>query len=161
MALDLNRGIISKKHAASGIRVSAYIDNPGEYFDERGEPVAPQIAQQAGFDVEKDAREKLKQERLEAYRKQVEQELADEEENIAQALSGDKHDVRHIGGGQYAIFDGEERLTKVGMSAADVKLMLGIDVNELPGQDESKGSAGGFGLGVFGGRQSEGPSPTE
>src|SRR5690606_37787061 len=105
MALDLNRGVMTKFHP-SGIKVNMYLDDPGTYLDDRGQPLDEKFAIQAGFNVERDKREKLKQLKLKAYKEQLDREMRSEEEALAEAMSQSGNvDVRHIGGGQFAIFD--------------------------------------------------------
>lgn len=134
MALDLNRGVITKFHPRNGMKISQYIDSPGVYYTDTAELVPPELARQAGFNVEKDMRNKLKNERLAAAKRQIELEMRQEEDAIAEALSGKSgFDVRHVGGGQYALFgkDGKQ-LTRVAMTKADAELLLGKKVEADP-----------------------------
>lgn len=126
MALDLNRGVKTKFHP-SGMSVNMYLDDPGVYLTASGDPMDAELAKQAGFDLERMNLERVKQLKLKAYREQLDRELQSEEDNLAAAFSqSDKHDVRHIGGGQYAVFDKDgKRVTKVAMSKADVELLVG------------------------------------
>lgn len=128
MALDLNRGCLIRFHPANRMQIAMYIDSPGEYYTETGSPVAPELARQAGFDVEKDMRQKVANARLAAAKRQIEAEMRAEEDAIAQVLSDrSKLDVRHIGGGQYALFDkvNGKQLTKVAMTKADIEVLIG------------------------------------
>jgi hypothetical protein len=43
MAINRNRGCAIRLHP-SGMRVVMYYDAPGEYFDERGEQLKPEVA---------------------------------------------------------------------------------------------------------------------
>lgn len=126
--LDLDRGVEIRFHPANRMQVAMYLDSPGAYYTQTGEPIAAELARQAGFNVERDIRRKVANERLAAARRQIEAELRAEEDVIAQAFSDkSKMDVRHVGGGQYALFskvDGK-RLTRVAMTKADVEIMLG------------------------------------
>lgn len=132
--LDLDRGVIVKFHPANRMQIAMYVDSPGVYYTETGEPVAPELARQAGFKVENLLREKLKLERLAAFRRQLDAEMREEEEAFAQALSNkSNHDVRHIGGGQYALFSKDgKKLTRVAMTKADVELLVGKTVDADP-----------------------------
>src|SRR4051812_3762451 len=105
MRIDLDRGVMQRFHP-QGMKISMYIDSPGVYLTENSEPVAVELAEAAGFDTKKHAKDKIKQEKTAAFKAQLERDMASEEDAIGQALSGDgKVDVRPIGGGQYAIFD--------------------------------------------------------
>lgn len=125
--LDLDRGVTIRFHPSNRMQIAMYDDTPGAYVTQTGDFVAPELARQAGFDVERDIRRKVANERLAAARRQIEAELREEEEIIASALSGkSKMDVRHIGGGQYALFSKEgKQLTKVAMTRADIELLVG------------------------------------
>ncbi|MGW8369300.1 MAG: hypothetical protein ACWGPN_11560 [Gammaproteobacteria bacterium] len=129
MSLNLDRGVITRFHP-SGIKVSAYIDSPGEYYTEAGEPLDRKFAEQAGFDVEGDARKKLINQRVRDYREELEAQMRSEEEQLAVALTNTtEYDVRHVGGGQYALFgkDGVQ-VTKSPMSQGDIELLIGRPV---------------------------------
>lgn len=124
--INLDRGVMQRFHPG-GMRISMYLDSPGVYLTENGDPVPELLAEQAGFDVKKHAKDKVKQEKVAAFKAQLERDMASEEDAISQALSGEgRVDVRPIGGGQYAIFDKEgKRMTKVAMSRADAEAIVG------------------------------------
>lgn len=131
MALNLNRGVTMRKHP-SGMAVAMYDDTPGSYMTERGEPLDAEFAKQAGFNVGADQRRAAVNKRVADYQKQLEDELKSEEDALASIMSdAGNYDVRHIGGGQYAIFDKDgERMTRVAMTKKDVELLIGpIDVD--------------------------------
>lgn len=124
MALDLNRGVMTKFHP-TGMRVSMYLDDPGRYYDDRGDPLADEFAKAAGFDLEKNRKEKAKQVRMAAYKAELDKEYASAEESLAAELSRNGgHDVRAIGGEQYALFGKDGKKVMVG-SRADIELMVG------------------------------------
>lgn len=139
--LDLDRGVTIRFHPSNRMQVCMYDDTPGVYYTQTGDPIAPELARQAGYYVERDIRRKLANERLAAARRTIEAELRAEEDAIASALSDKaKMDVRHIGGGQYALFskDGKQ-LTKVAMTKADIELLVGAvpaDPNDPAGSTE-------------------------
>lgn len=130
MGLDLDRGVMIRIHP-SGIKIGMYIDEPGDYYTEAGEPIDRELAKAAGFDIEKDAKQKLINRQVTDYKLKLEAEMASEEEALAVALSKTgEYDVRHVGGGQYALF-GEDgvRVTKGTMSKADIELLIGRKVD--------------------------------
>lgn len=133
MKLDLNRGVVTRFHR-SGVKVSMYRDTPGEYYTEDGKRIDARFAREAGFDVERDMREKVKNERLAAYKAQLESEMRSEEDALAQVASNrSAYDVRHVGAGQYAVFDKEgKRLTRVAMTKADLEMLIGASVDADP-----------------------------
>jgi hypothetical protein len=130
MALNLNRGVMTKFHP-SGLKVSMYIDDPGTYLDDRGDRLDEAFAKAAGFDLDKNRREKLKQLKLAEYKAQLDREYASHEERLATELSNNGgHDVRHIGGGQYALFDKDGAKVMVG-SREEIELLVGPIKAEL------------------------------
>lgn len=139
ITLDLDRGVRTRFHK-SGLSVSMYKDDPGTYLTETGEVLDVKFAKEAGFDVEADLRKKIKGQRLEAFQRQLEDEMRSEEDALAQAMSDNGNvDVRHVGAGQYAIFDKSgKRLTRVAMTRADVELLVGpvsTDPNDPIGEE--------------------------
>lgn len=116
MSIDLDRGCIIRQHS-SGIRIVMYADAPGDYFDERGMPISEAVALAAGFDVAELSKQKAKAKRLKAFHAQLEREYASEQDRIADAITaGGALRARHIGGGQYAIFDGDNQVTKYALT---------------------------------------------
>ena len=51
--IDFCRGVHFKHSFALGFAVYTYTDQPGEYFDNRGNPLPEAIAKRAGWDVER------------------------------------------------------------------------------------------------------------
>lgn len=51
--VDVDRGVMTCFHQATGMRINMYIDTPGVYFDEHLNPVPDDLAAAAGFPVEK------------------------------------------------------------------------------------------------------------
>lgn len=124
--LDLDRGVTVRFHP-SGMKVCMYDDDPGVYLTEGAQPLNVQIAREAGYDVEKDLRQRAVNQRMAEYRRKLEEEARSEEDALAQAATDrSNYRVQHIGAGQYAIFDkGGKRLTRVAMTKQDVELLVG------------------------------------
>lgn len=126
MGIDRDRGCTIRFHP-SGFRVAMYKDAPGEYLDERGEPLSEKIAEQAGYDVHSLARERAKKRRLEQYKARVEEEFATEQEDVETLLSVPESglEVKHIGKGKYAIMDDAgNRLTKKPLTKAEAETLI-------------------------------------
>jgi hypothetical protein len=124
MALDLNRGVIHRFHP-NGMRISMYLDDPGTYLDDRGKAMAEELAKAAGFNLDKHRRDKLKQLKLAEYKKTLDAEYASQEEALAQELSRNGgHDVRSVGGDQFALFSKDGKKVMVG-SRQEIELMVG------------------------------------
>lgn len=133
MSIERSRGAIIRFHP-SGFRVVMYKDAPGEYVDERGEKFPVAIAKAAGFNVEKLAKERDKQERMVAFKEKLDRDYASEEERLAAALSTDGElSVKHIGGGQYAIYNGASRVTHTALNKTEAEALI----EQLTGDDET------------------------
>lgn len=71
MSLDWARPMTQRRHPGHGFLVTMYKDAPGEYFDERGEELDPDVASAAGFDTDYFAREAKRQREMAAAIKAV------------------------------------------------------------------------------------------
>lgn len=140
--IDRNRGCVIRFHP-KGMRVVMYYDAPGEYFDERGSPLNIEVAKAAGFDVERLARDRAKQDKLNEYKKRLDKEFQEQEDKLAQAMSENSDlEVRHVGGGQYMIYsqDGDEPITKFAMNRAEAETLIeALDGGEASPGDEDDG----------------------
>jgi len=58
-ALDLDRGLRMRKHP-QGWYIAEYKDSPGEYVNIYGEPVSPELATEAGFNVQESRKQALR-----------------------------------------------------------------------------------------------------
>lgn len=77
-AIDYDRGVLIMTHPDTGIDVFMYIDQPGVYLTAHGHPIADKIAKESGYDVEKFAREKLRNERRAKAHDLIDKELESE-----------------------------------------------------------------------------------
>lgn len=124
MALDLNRGVMTKIHP-TGIRVNMYLDDPGTYLDDRGEPLDPKLAEGAGFDLERDKIEKMKKIKMAQYKAMLEEEYMTAENRLASEMSKRSNfDVRPLGGNQYAAFSKGGEKIMVGKKE-EIELLVG------------------------------------
>lgn len=80
--IDYNRGILKKKDNQTQITVIAFKDDPGNYFDERGQPVSNDLARAAGHDVETGARERRRRELKAESDKKIDKQLREEDAKI-------------------------------------------------------------------------------
>jgi hypothetical protein len=125
-AIDRNRGCIIRFHP-SGFRVVMYVDAPGEYFSESGNPMSEKLAGEAGFEVKELEHQRRKNARLAQYKAQVEEEFATQQEEVEAVLSAEAGtlQVKHIGGGKYAILDESgTRLTTKPLSKAEAETLI-------------------------------------
>lgn len=133
LLIDLNRGVIVKKHARTGMQVFMYRDQPGVYLNAFAKPVSENLAKEVGFDVETLGRKKLAKEKLGAAMQAIEAELAvehAEERKIIAQRGG--YNVVDLGLGRARIEDDEgHSLTETPM-AQDYALKL---LDELAGPE--------------------------
>jgi len=80
MAIDVDRGVVSRVHRETGVRVYMYFDKPGYYYDEHEHNVAEDFAEQAGFPVEVHRKERFRAEKMEEFNAKINQQLADAED---------------------------------------------------------------------------------
>lgn len=78
--IDVNRGVVSRLHRETGVRVYMYWDKPGYYYDEHHNSLAEEFAGSAGFPVREHAKDRFKAEKMEAFSAQVQAQLAAAEE---------------------------------------------------------------------------------
>lgn len=125
MKIDLDRGVSIRVHG-SGMRIYMYKDEPGVFYDPTGGRVKPELAAEAGFNVEELTRERKKLAALAAAKRRIDEEFATAEDDMRSILSVDTgHEVRHLGFGNYAVFDASGRqLTKRAMTKAQATALL-------------------------------------
>lgn len=153
MSLDLDRGVIKRTHP-SGMHVCMYKDTPGIFYDSKGRLVKNELAQGAGFRVAELIRQREKQLRLAEYRGKLESEFEAEEQRLARAASEDLGggiEVRAVGR-DYAVFQGDERLTSVPLTLDEAKALAkslapesddaGNETDDQTAAAESTASAG-------------------
>lgn len=71
LEVDLDRGMEIHSHPSTGMDVFMYVDDPGVYLSAHGTPVSEQLAEQAGFDIERFGRERRIKQALAAAHKQI------------------------------------------------------------------------------------------
>lgn len=113
--IDYDRGVIINVHQASGIDVFMYVDDPGKFLTAHGTPVTDILAKEAGYDVEKLAKDRVKKSRKEQALQMIDAELADDKdvkEDIVEEKNGWK--IITTGLGRHHLIDPDgNRLTSV------------------------------------------------
>lgn len=94
--IDVNRGVVSRLHLDTGVRVYMYYDKPGYYFDDHERPVAENFAAAAGFPVEEHAKDRYRRERMEAFNMELNKRLADAEENAEKEVIAEKGEYKAL-----------------------------------------------------------------
>lgn len=155
--VDLNRGVTKRKHPA-GVQILMYKDVPGEYFDINDEPVSESMARAAGYDVDRLETERKKREKIEAARRDIEEEFEAQSKVMEQLLDSrsESYAARHVGGGKYGIFDAEgTRLTHRPMNKAEAEGL--IKKLELPTVGAPRPRADASGAAADDGKDAEDP----
>lgn len=119
MKIDYNRGVM-KRHHQTGVEVYMYLDTPGVYLNAFEMPVSEKLAKEAGYDVEKLGKDKLRRERMATAAALIEQELADEndmERKVEVEVNGLR--LVNIGKDRFVVEDPDgARLTPVPLTHA-------------------------------------------
>lgn len=90
MAIDVNRGVVSRLQRETGVRVYMYYDKPGYYFDEHEHNLPDEFAASAGFPVDQHAKERFKAEKMAEFNKQVDASLLAADEAIEKEVIAEK-----------------------------------------------------------------------
>ncbi len=124
--IDVNRGVMVKKHPAMGL-VYMYLDTPGVFLNAFGKEVPDSVAEQAHFDVTTLSKEKTKRERMREAMTAIEVELelasTAEAENILVERGGYKI-VKLALGNAHVYDDDGNKLTPIPVPEAEAKLLL-------------------------------------
>lgn len=78
--IDYDRGVIINNHANTGMDVFMYVDDPGKFLTAHGNVVPDDLAKEAGYNVDKLAKDRLRIDRRKQANAAIEKELADENE---------------------------------------------------------------------------------
>lgn len=113
--IDYDRGVIINIHQASGMDVYMYVDDPGKFLTAHAQIVSDAIAKEAGYDVEKLAKDRVKKERKAQALQMIDNELSDDKdikEDVVDERNGWK--IVSIGLGRHHLNDPDgNRITSV------------------------------------------------
>lgn len=133
--VDYDRGVIIINHATTGMDIFMYVDEPGKYFNAHSAPVSEQLAKEAGYDVAKLGKERLKKDRKEQAFQMIEQELSSEND-VKEEVVSEKNGFKVVatGAGRHHVVDPDgNRLSRFPLSKEDAtKLMNGMAGLEEP-----------------------------
>lgn len=89
--IDLDRGVMTLRHAASGLYIHMYVDEPGVYYADNGVRVSVEVAKLAGYDIEYFGKQRERRERFAAAQDKInaEMDMADETSAKVLAEAGD------------------------------------------------------------------------
>lgn len=127
--VDYDRGVIIINHAQTGMDIFMYVDDPGKFLNAHSAPVSDQLAKEAGFDVDKLSKERVKKERKTQAMAMIDAELSSENdvrEEVVAEKSGYK--IIATGAGRHHVVDPDQnRLSSFPLSLEDAtKLMNGM-----------------------------------
>ena len=125
--INYDRGVIISQHKSSGMDVYMYVDTPGVYLNAFGTPIDEQLAKEAGFDVVKYGKDRVKRERMAAAMGAIEHELeiANEEGNKKTVKEQNGFKVIDIGLGRHYVEDPDgNRLTATPLPLEQSVLLL-------------------------------------
>lgn len=104
--IDYDRGVIINVHAASGMDVFMYADDPGVFLNAHGGEVKDFIAKEAGYDIEKLAKDKLKKSRKAQASAMIEAEFADDKDMTEDVVAEvDGYTIVTTGLGRHHVLD--------------------------------------------------------
>lgn len=123
--IDYDRGVIINNHQASGMDVFMYVDTPGVYLNAHGTEVKESLAQEAGFPVERYARERLRRERMTKAMQAIDAELASIG-TVREVIAENKgFKAVHIGLGRHRVEDPDGgMLTDQDLTKEQAELLL-------------------------------------
>lgn len=93
--IDYDRGVLINVHAGTGMDVFMYVDDPGKFLTAHGTVVPDKVAGEAGYDVEKLAKERLRLERKRVASDLIDRELSDDK-NLEEKELKEKNGFRLV-----------------------------------------------------------------
>lgn len=139
--VDYDRGVLIKTHQQTGMDVFMYADDPGKYFSAHSKPVGETLAKEAGYDVEKLAKDRVKKERQAQAMAMIDDEMADDKD-IKEDIVSERNGYRIIttGLGRHHVIDPDNnRLTAVPVSLEIAKKLFdGMAGEELKKDNKAK-----------------------
>ena len=124
--IDLDRGVTIKRDRATGVYINMYRDEPGVFFDQHGNKVAPAMAASAGFDTGALLKLRERQTKVEDFMRKLDETMAVEpkQEVVLAAKGGYK--VVELPLGNANVLDTEgNKLNPIPISQAVAMEMLG------------------------------------
>lgn len=105
-SIDYDRGVIINTHQLSGMDVFMYIDDPGKYLTAHSVAVSEAIAKEAGYDVEKLSKDRVKKSRKEQALELIDAELADDKD-VREEVVGERNGFKLVttGLGRHHVVD--------------------------------------------------------
>jgi len=133
--IDVNRGVVSRLHRETGVRVYMYYDKPGYYYDEHTNAVADNFAEAAGFPVAEHAKERYKQEKLADFTTEINRRMAEAEDAADKEVLEQKgeYKILKMAYGTAIVVDGEgHKITPMPIPLPQAKGLLDALVPSEP-----------------------------
>lgn len=146
--LDLDRGVVIKRHQKFGVYVAMYTDEPGVYRDARGQLVAEKFAASAGFDTARYAKERRKREKLADFMAGLaaDMEAAQNDEDVILEQSEDYRVVQLPMGRAKVVGADGAQLHPLPLTEAEARILfreLAGEADEAAGADSAEIAEGG------------------
>jgi hypothetical protein len=124
--IDYDRGVIINIHQGSGMDVYMYADDPGVFLNAHGDVISDALAAEAGYDIEKLGKERVRKSRKQQALEMIDAELADDKdvkEEVLEERGGYK--MISTGLGRYHVVDPDgNRLTSFPVSEEMAKKLF-------------------------------------
>lgn len=140
--IDLDRGVLIRKHSGASMYVYMYIDTPGVYFNAHGNEVPEALAKAAGFDVETFGKERYKREKMQEFRGQLDRELevATVKEKVIAKRDGYRVVARPLGTAD--VYDpDDQKLNDKPITEAEAMLLLDFMAPKPKAKGKGSGSS--------------------
>jgi hypothetical protein len=142
--IDVDRGVVSRLHRETGVRVYMYFDAPGYYYDEHSNSLSEDFAEQAGFPVKDHAKDRFKREKMKAFMSQVDRSLAEAEEAQDKEVVAEKGGYKILAmayGTALVVDENDQRITPLPIPMIQAKGLLDALVPSDPDamKDKAKG----------------------
>lgn len=138
--VDYDRGVIIINHAKTGMDIFMYVDDPGKFLNAHSAPVSDELAKEAGFDVDKLSKERIKKERKQQAMQLIDAELSSDND-VREEVVEERNEYKIVatGAGRHHVVDPEQnRLSSFPLSLEDAKKLL----NGMAGTEVSKPATG-------------------
>lgn len=108
-AIDVRRGVNIRRHRGQMMYIYMYFDDPGIYYNKHGHEVPAQLAAEAGFEVDKYAKERYKRARMNEFKSKLEQELMAADEAPTDTVIAERGGFKLVKAGERhgKVFDSE------------------------------------------------------
>lgn len=140
--IDVDRGVVSRLHRETGVRVYMYYDQPGYYYDEHTHAVAETFAEAAGFPVAEHAKERYKREKMADFSAEITRRMSEAEDASNKEVLAEKgeYKILAMAYGTAIVVDGSgQKITPMPVPLEQAKGLLDALVPSEPEALKAKG----------------------